>query len=97
MAARNPNKAYNHALQVMNGNRPTLADQHLQYNLVIDRSRAIMTEYAMKNTEFLYDLAREIVADNPATTEDLKAIMKAYVSTATERIQGFGDPHKYLK
>lgn len=86
-------KSEDNVLQLLGGNAPSLMDRHLAYNLIMDQNRRVMTEHAMVNTALLYDLAMEIAANNPATSEDLRIIMDAYIGSTAEHIWSYGNPH----
>ena len=82
------------ALSLLSGGASSLMDRHLEYNLILDQNRSIMAEHAMVNTAILYDLAMEIAAGNPATAEDLRTIMDAYVGSTAEHIWSYGNPYR---
>ena len=83
------------AIQKINNNKPTLAEQHLNYALSMEDNRAILTQHALGNTQILMNMAAQIAGENPAATGALKEIMEAYLDATTENIRVYGRPLKY--
>ena len=85
----------NRTIRAISGeSTPSLALQHLDYTVMLDHHRAIMTEHAMHNTQLLMGYAVQIMEENPETAGALKEIMRAYVDTATGTIRSYGNPSR---
>lgn len=89
------NEMFGGSMQVADPNRPSLALQHLEYTLTIERNRAALTQHAMGNTAILMNEAGKIIAENPASAGALKEIMEAYLDATGDKIREYGNPNKY--
>ena len=86
---------FNGSMQVTNPEGQSLALQHLDYTLTIERNRAALTQHAMGNTAILMNVAGEIVNDNPGATGAVREIMTAYLDATGNAIRKYGNPSKY--
>ena len=87
----------NDTLYISNAVRATeeripLALQHLEYTIMTEQNRAVLTQYAMNSTAILMERAVEIMNDNPESAGALKEIMEAYLDATGDSIRNFGSP-----
>ena len=72
--------------------RVPLVIQHLEYTLMTEQNRAVLTQYAMNNTAILMERAVAIMNENPESAGALKEIMEAYLDATGNSIRNLGNP-----
>ena len=80
------------AVRATGEERIPLALQHLEYTIMTEQNRAVLTQYAMNSTAILMERAVEIMNDNPESAGALKEIMEAYLDATGDSIRNFGSP-----
>lgn len=82
----------NGTIRTTSQERIPLMVQHLEYTILTEQNRAVLTQYAMNSTAVLMERAVEIMNDNPESAGALKEIMNAYLDATGECIRSYGRP-----
>ena len=84
----------NNTIEAINDKSTSLALRHLDYTLTTEHNRAILTQHAMKDTEYLMCYAAEIMDEVPESAGALEKIMRSYLDATSETIRTFAKHYR---